>query len=71
MTWPPSDGWEVGAAYEDFMGRWSRPLAERFVRWLDLPPGGHWLDVGTGTGALVAASWYWIRPRRFATESGR
>jgi len=37
------------------MGRWSRPLAERFVRWLDAPEGGHWLDVGTGTGALAAA----------------
>lgn len=37
------------------MGRWSRPLAEGFVRWLDAPEGRHWLDVGTGTGALAAA----------------
>lgn len=37
------------------MGRWSRPVAEESVRWLDLPSGGHWLDVGTGTGALAAA----------------
>jgi SAM-dependent methyltransferase len=37
------------------MGRWSRPLAEAFVRWLKPSPGGHWLDVGTGTGALATA----------------
>jgi ubiquinone/menaquinone biosynthesis C-methylase UbiE len=44
------------------MGRWSRPLAEEFVRWLDLLPGGHWLDVGTGTGALAAAIWKLTEP---------
>ena len=44
------------------MGRWSRPLAERFVRWLDAPSGGHWLDVGTGTGALAAAICAMARP---------
>lgn len=55
MTLQPSDAWSDGAAYETFMGRWSRPLAERFVRWLDAPDGGHWLDVGTGTGALATA----------------
>lgn len=37
------------------MGRWSRPLAEEFVRWLRMPDGMHWLDVGTGTGALAGA----------------
>jgi len=55
MTSAPSDGWNAGATYEEFMGRWSRPVAEEFVRWLDAEPGGHWLDVGTGTGALAAA----------------
>jgi ubiquinone/menaquinone biosynthesis C-methylase UbiE len=44
------------------MGRGSRPLAEEFVRWLDLLPGGHWLDVGTGTGALAAAIWKLTEP---------
>jgi len=45
------------------MGRWSRPLAEEFIRWMDVPPDGHWLDVGTGTGALVAAMCRLARPR--------
>ena len=37
------------------MGRWSRRLAPRFVSWLRIPPGVHWLDVGCGTGALANA----------------
>src|SRR5262245_50590757 len=36
------------------MGRWSAPVAARFVAWLDQPLGGRWLDVGCGTGALAA-----------------
>jgi SAM-dependent methyltransferase len=47
--------WSGAAAYEAFIGRWSRPVAEQFVRWLDLPPGARWLDVGCGTGALTSA----------------
>ena len=46
------DEWADGAAYEAFMGRWSRAAAERFVRWLARPAGLRWLDVGCGTGAL-------------------
>ena len=49
------DTWAAGSAYEDFMGRWSRRLAPRFVSWLGIPPGFHWLDVGCGTGALANA----------------
>jgi SAM-dependent methyltransferase len=49
------DSWAVGSMYEDFMGRWSRQLAPRFVSWLRIPPGVHWLDVGCGTGALTNA----------------
>ena len=49
------DSWAAGSAYEDFMGRWSRLLATRFVAWLGMPPGIHWLDVGCGTGALANA----------------
>ena len=37
------------------MGRWSRRLAPRFVSWLQIPRGVHWLDVGCGTGALAHA----------------
>jgi SAM-dependent methyltransferase len=50
-----SDEWAAGEAYEDFMGRWSRLLAARFVAWLPVRPRAHWLDVGCGTGALADA----------------
>jgi SAM-dependent methyltransferase len=50
-----SDSWADGSAYEHFMGRWSRQVAPRFVRWLQCPPGLRWLDVGSGTGALTSA----------------
>ncbi len=55
MTYPTSDRWLAADAYEAFMGRWSRPLARKFVDWLQPAPAGHWLDVGCGTGALTAA----------------
>jgi SAM-dependent methyltransferase len=62
MTSSHTDGWNAGSTYEKYMGRWSRPLAEEFVRWLDAKPGGHWLDVGTGTGALATAVCNLTRP---------
>jgi SAM-dependent methyltransferase len=37
------------------MGRWSRPLARRFVEWLHPNPLANWLEVGCGTGALTSA----------------
>jgi SAM-dependent methyltransferase len=46
------DRWASGDAYEPFIGRWSRLVASRFVKWLAPVPGG-WLDVGCGTGALT------------------
>lgn len=49
------DQWTAGATYEDFMGRWSRALAPRFLSWLRIPANVHWLDVGCGTGALTSA----------------
>lgn len=49
------DRWAAGPTYEHFMGRWSRQIAPRFVSWLRVPPGAHWLDVGCGTGALTDA----------------
>lgn len=50
-----NDRWAVGAAYDAYMGRWSRPLAKTFVEWLGLEARVHWLDVGCGTGALTEA----------------
>ena len=51
----PGDRWTAGSSYERFMGRWSRRLAARFVSWLQVPRGAHWLDVGCGTGSLAGA----------------
>jgi ubiquinone/menaquinone biosynthesis C-methylase UbiE len=42
-------------AYERFMGRWSRAVAPLFLRWLNVPAGARWLDVGCGTGILAEA----------------
>jgi SAM-dependent methyltransferase len=39
--------------YEPWMGRWSRRLAPLFVRFADVPSGGRFLDVGSGTGVLA------------------
>jgi SAM-dependent methyltransferase len=49
------DVWTVGAAYESYVGRWSRLVAREFVRWLGVPRHGRWLDVGCGAGALMEA----------------
>ena len=48
-----TDAWDSGEAYEPYVGRWSRPVAREFLGWLGAPPGGRWLDVGCGTGALA------------------
>ena len=54
-TEPPglSDVWAIGDAYEPFVGRWSRLVANKFIDWLEVPAGARWLDVGCGTGALM------------------
>jgi SAM-dependent methyltransferase len=51
-----SEVWKSGAAYEPYVGRWSRLVAREFVTWLAVPPGARWLDVGCGTGALAATA---------------
>src|SRR6185295_2758609 len=42
-----------GDAYDRYMGRWSRAIAENFLAWLDPPSHRRWLDVGCGTGAFT------------------
>jgi ubiquinone/menaquinone biosynthesis C-methylase UbiE len=54
------DNWASGDLYEPYVGRWSRRVAQEFLKWLDLPVGSRWLDVGCGTGALsqtILNSW--------------
>jgi ubiquinone/menaquinone biosynthesis C-methylase UbiE len=41
------------AAYERFMGRWSRAVAPVFLAWLGARQRASWLDVGCGTGILA------------------
>jgi SAM-dependent methyltransferase len=42
-----------GAAYERYMGKWSRLVGEAFLDWLAPAAGGRWLDVGCGNGAFT------------------
>ena len=48
-----TDAWEIDPAYERYIGRWSRPVATQFLRWLAAGPDEMWCDVGCGTGALA------------------
>ncbi len=42
-----------GAAYEQYMGKWSQLVGEVFLDWLAPKPGLRWLDVGCGNGAFT------------------
>ena len=44
---------ENGAAYEHFMGKWSRLVGEDFLSWVAPAAGLDWLDVGCGNGAFT------------------
>jgi ubiquinone/menaquinone biosynthesis C-methylase UbiE len=46
------DNWAAGELYEPYVGRWSRLVAQEFLKWIDVPTRCQWLDVGCGTGAL-------------------
>jgi SAM-dependent methyltransferase len=49
-----------GAAYERFLGRWTKRLAELLLDVAGFPTEGALLDVGTGTGSValaMAARW--------------
>jgi SAM-dependent methyltransferase len=49
----PKIVFDDGAAYDRFMGRWSRAAGTLFLEWLAPPKGARWLDVGCGTGAFT------------------
>lgn len=42
-----------GAAYERYMGVWSRLVGDIFLDWIAPEPGLRWLDVGCGNGAFT------------------
>jgi SAM-dependent methyltransferase len=44
-----------GPAYEIFLGRWTRRLAEALIDFARFPATGDLLDAGCGTGSLAAA----------------
>jgi SAM-dependent methyltransferase len=63
----PSDVWAMGAAYEPYVGRWSRLVAQEFLHWLNVPPNSDWVDVGCGTGALTETILQHAHPRTIAS----
>jgi SAM-dependent methyltransferase len=58
------DTWSSGAAYNGYIGRWSSPVAERFVAWLEPRPDATWIDVGCGSGALARSVLRSAQPAR-------
>jgi SAM-dependent methyltransferase len=42
-----------GAAYESYMGDWSRRVGKEFLDWLAAPAGLEWIDIGCGNGAFT------------------
>jgi len=42
-----------GAAYERYMGNWSRRAGTIFLDWMAAPSGLKWIDVGCGNGAFT------------------
>jgi len=49
------DKWTSGAGYDQWMGRWSRLLAQEFLKWLDVSAGLRWIDVCCGSGMVTEA----------------
>jgi len=49
------DKWTSGRDYDQWMGRWSRLVADEFLTWLGLASHLRWLDVCCGSGVLTEA----------------
>jgi SAM-dependent methyltransferase len=47
------DQWTSGADYDQWMGRWSRLLAQQFLNLLNVPAGLRWIDVCCGSGVIT------------------
>ena len=50
---PSEIRFDDGAAYDRYMGAWSRLVGASFLEWLAPPSGLRWLDVGCGNGAFT------------------
>lgn len=55
-----------GAAYAQYMGAWSQTVGLAFLRWLGLPGGLDWLDVGCGNGAFTELIATHMQPGKLA-----
>jgi ubiquinone/menaquinone biosynthesis C-methylase UbiE len=60
------DKWTSGSEYDQWMGRWSRLLAEQFLQWLAISPGARWIDVCCGSGVVTKAIAERCLPKRVA-----
>ncbi len=49
----PQIRFDDGAAYEDFMGKWSLLTGEPFIDWLAPDAALRWVDIGCGNGAFT------------------
>jgi len=52
------------AAYERYMGGWSRAAGEQFLDWLGQPHGLRWLDNGCDSGIFSELLWQQALPAR-------
>ncbi|MFW9930100.1 MAG: class I SAM-dependent methyltransferase [Candidatus Thorarchaeota archaeon] len=51
-----SNNWNNTALYNEFMGKWSKLVAQQFISWLGTDHTifrKSWIDIGCGTGALT------------------
>jgi SAM-dependent methyltransferase len=52
MTGFTGEKWSDADACHMYVGRWSERIAREFVRWLAVPTGSTWLDLGCGPGPV-------------------